>query len=462
MILPIYLLLLACSSDSFKVLVYNSKFGHSHSNYMGRLADIIAGAGHDVTSLISVIHPAHADGTHNSTKLIVEQSPETKIVVDKFNGAQVDLFSSNNYDPIGGYMFGNLFGAIFATQCKAVLEEPGLIERLKSGKYDVLLAEHFDMCGLGLVEVIKPKSFISVSTSVVFGSQFEEYGIPNMPSFDPVFREKFGPHFPSFVDISSRSAYVFTNSEPLIDFAAPTITKVIKLGGLGTKEPNKLSKEWESILAKREKAILLSFGSVVLSSKLPIPVKHSIIEVGNLVLSKWTPQSDLLAHPKMAIFITHGGAGSTQETAGRGVPGIFVPLFGDQPRNAGMMQYNGLGKVLSKYDITTPAKVIAVIKGVLENERHDYRKNARKISAMLKKKPFGYNELIVKYVEFAAEFGPSPALRPQSFDMNWIEYNNVDIIVLGLITLSTIVCITTMTALRLIKLFLAKEKKKIE
>lgn len=37
----------------------------------------------------------------------------------------------------------------------------------------------------GLVEVIKPKSFISVSTSVVFGSQFEEYGIPNMPSFDP-------------------------------------------------------------------------------------------------------------------------------------------------------------------------------------------------------------------------------------------------------------------------------------
>lgn len=51
MILPIYLLLLACSSDSFKVLVYNSKFGHSHSNYMGRLADIIAGAGHDVVSL---------------------------------------------------------------------------------------------------------------------------------------------------------------------------------------------------------------------------------------------------------------------------------------------------------------------------------------------------------------------------------------------------------------------------
>lgn len=171
---------------------------------------------------------------HDQSYLGWVQSPETKVIVEKFGQAQVDLFSSNNYDPIGGYMacdnqlfdffsssiqFGSLFGATFAAQCKATLEEPGLIERLRvnmftkfvhfhilqAAKYDVLLAEHFDMCGVGmialfvlwdslhssfsgLVEVIKPKSFISVSTSVVFGSQFEEYGIPNMPSFDPGLR----------------------------------------------------------------------------------------------------------------------------------------------------------------------------------------------------------------------------------------------------------------------------------
>lgn len=28
-------------------------------------------------------------------------------------------------------------------------------------------------------------------------------------------------------------------------------------------------------------------------------------------------------------------------------------------------------------------------------------------------------------VEFAAEFGPSAALRPQSYDMNAIEYHNI-------------------------------------
>lgn len=31
-----------------KILVYNSRFGHSHSNFLGNIADILVEAGHDV------------------------------------------------------------------------------------------------------------------------------------------------------------------------------------------------------------------------------------------------------------------------------------------------------------------------------------------------------------------------------------------------------------------------------
>ncbi|GMS85064.1 hypothetical protein PENTCL1PPCAC_7239, partial [Pristionchus entomophagus] len=61
--------------------------------------------------------------------------------------------------------------------------------------------------------------------------------------------------------------------------------------------------------------------------------KKTISEIPNLVLTKWMPQVDLLAHPNTSAFITHRGMGSTQETARSGVPGIFISIFGDQPRN---------------------------------------------------------------------------------------------------------------------------------
>ncbi|GMS85048.1 hypothetical protein PENTCL1PPCAC_7223, partial [Pristionchus entomophagus] len=80
-------------------------------------------------------------------------------------------------------------------------------------------------------------------------------------------------------------------------------------------------------------------------------------KLSNLVLIKWMPQVDILAHPNLAAFITHGGMGSAQEIALRGVPGIFIPLFSDQPRNAGMMELNGLGRVFDKHELDNDEKL---------------------------------------------------------------------------------------------------------
>ncbi|KHJ84234.1 hypothetical protein OESDEN_16055 [Oesophagostomum dentatum] len=66
--------------------------------------------------------------------------------------------------------------------------------------------------------------------------------------------------------------------------------------------------------------------------------------VENLVLSKWTPQTDLLADPRLTLFVTHGGAGSLLESATQGKPVVVVPLFGDQMRNAKVVTKFGFGK----------------------------------------------------------------------------------------------------------------------
>jgi glucuronosyltransferase len=54
----------------------------------------------------------------------------------------------------------------------------------------------------------------------------------------------------------------------------------------------------------------------------------------NVKLLPWMPQQDLLGHPKIRLFITHGGLFSNQEAVYHGVPFIVMPIFADQPINA--------------------------------------------------------------------------------------------------------------------------------
>ncbi|GMS84823.1 hypothetical protein PENTCL1PPCAC_6998, partial [Pristionchus entomophagus] len=486
--LLLFSFLLVSTSTSYKILVYNSKYAHSHSNFLGNIADVLVEAGHNVTSLIPIIDVDVHDAKERSNKIYIEASEETRKIMNSLNSKKENFFKLDNFNPMLTLKMRTLFAQQFSSQCKAVLEETQLLERLKEEKFDVVIIENFDMCAVGYAHLLSPKSLITTSASIPFSWMYHEFGMPLSLTYNPssfissmdgsfwsrvkniyaewlmhlyfypgrwmiedVFRERFGPSFPSFHEICSHAAYSLFNTEPLIDFAVPTINRIMSIGGIGAKKPSPISKEWDDVLSRRPNTMLLSFGSVAKSVYLPTDVKDSIVKtialfpdvtfiwkyenpedpfakestrsLSNLYLSKWMPQNDLLADKRITAFITHGGMGSTQETAFKGKPGIFIPIFADQPRNAGMMEHNGFGKVLDKFDLVNPDIFEAAIRDVLTND--SYRQNAERVSAMLDKKPFSSREVLIKTVEFAAEYGPSPALRPQSYDMTIIQYHNL-------------------------------------
>lgn len=93
-----------------------------------------------------------------------------------------------------------------------------------------------------------------------------------------------------------------------------------------------------------------------------LPLPH------NVRVSDWLPQSDLLAHPNLKVFITHGGHLSTTEAVYRGVPVIGIPIFGDQPLNMKEIVNAGFGIKL-EYDELTPEVIINAVNEIINNSK---------------------------------------------------------------------------------------------
>lgn len=53
----------------------------------------------------------------------------------------------------------------------------------------------------------------------------------------------------------------------------------------------------------------------------------------NVMIRKWLPQNDVLAHTNIVLFIAHGGVFGKQEGIYHGVPMLFIPFYSDQVRH---------------------------------------------------------------------------------------------------------------------------------
>ncbi|KAK6055625.1 glycosyltransferase family 28 protein [Cooperia oncophora] len=199
--------------------------------------------------------------------------------------------------------------------------------------------------------------------------------------------------------------------------------------------------EWNNILNLKNTSVLVSFGSMAKSVLMPDQYKKTLLEVfqsmpdttfiwkyeeedsklvahlKNVHLSSWVPQKALLgkylklpinrhtgeitlsADPRLSVFVTHGGLGSTTELAHMGKPALLIPLFSDQTRNAHMLVRHGGGIVLNKNDLENAGKVTASLKSILSDA--SYAQNAKRLAAMLLNQPISAKQLFIRHSEFA-------------------------------------------------------------
>jgi UDP:flavonoid glycosyltransferase YjiC (YdhE family) len=93
-------------------------------------------------------------------------------------------------------------------------------------------------------------------------------------------------------------------------------------------------REAAAALAELEVRVLLTLGTEVDPADLG-PVPH------NVHVEPWVPQGAVMAHA--AAMVGHGGSGSTLAAMAAGIPLAVLPLFADQPENAGRVAALGAG-----------------------------------------------------------------------------------------------------------------------
>lgn len=167
-------------------------------------------------------------------------------------------------------------------------------------------------------------------------------------------KEQFGNEMMSIDEMEKRTLVSLINTNPQLDESMPLPANVIPVGGLQVKSPKPLSHEIEKFISEsRLGAVLFSLGTNVRSEFMSKEKQHIFLDVfrqmpkyrflwklenntndlnipQNVLISKWLPQSDILAHSKIMAFITHSGLLSTHETIWRGVPILSIPFAFDQ------------------------------------------------------------------------------------------------------------------------------------
>ncbi|KAH8406764.1 hypothetical protein KR222_010006, partial [Zaprionus bogoriensis] len=144
----------------------------------------------------------------------------------------------------------------------------------------------------------------------------------------------------------------------------------------------------------------------------------------NIYLSPMLPQRELLAHPKVKLFITHGGILSIIESAYHAMPVLCLPMYYDQFGNSERMRQAGVGLVLNLATINAEQTTAAIVE-LMENPSYAY--NAKQMSMRLRDQPLNPLDTAVWWTEYVLRHNGAPHMRISEQDMSFMQYYNVDI-----------------------------------
>ncbi|XP_045455072.1 UDP-glucosyltransferase 2-like [Melitaea cinxia] len=274
-----------------------------------------------------------------------------------------------------------------------------------------------------------------------------EYKLSSMLDFDyQIMKICFGYDNPNIDDVSKKIQLLLLNEHPIWASNRPIAPNIIFIGGIHQTDENALPNDLKSYLdSSKHGVIYVSFGTNVLPSLLP-PEKIQIMtkvfsqlpydilwkwdkevlpgKSNNTKIGRWFPQSDLLKHPNVKLFITQGGLQSTDETINAAVPVIGIPMLGDQWYNVENYVHHKIGLQL---DITTLTEkdfldaVLTVVSG------KSFKNNIIRLRSLMREFPIKPLDRAVWLMEHIIQYG-GDHLQSPARGLSFAEYYEINLL----------------------------------
>lgn len=295
--------------------------------------------------------------------------------------------------------------------------------------------------------------------SNIYMSLFEEvvFPVPFYYMMNQIYTRHFKDPKPTFHEQRKTSmSLALLNTHTSLRGSQPLMTNVIECGGMHLKRKlDPLPQALQDFLNNgTDGVVYFSLGSNVKPAHLGDKRRNAIIKVLNKITekvvlnwdhasaqdlnpakfftSKWLPQTEILAHPNVKLFITHGGLLSLTEAVYYGVPVVGFAIFADQRYNLVKAVEGGYGQLID-FDNVTEASLGWAVNEILT--RRSYGLNAKQMSARFRDRPMDGLQTAKYWIEYVIRNKGAKYLQSPALQLNRLQYHNLDVIGVVLLAL---------------------------
>ncbi|XP_020793597.2 UDP-glucuronosyltransferase 3A1-like [Boleophthalmus pectinirostris] len=372
-------------------------------------------------------------------------------------------------------------------QCGRLLEDEKMMSFLQNENYDVAVLDALNPCSFILARKLGIR-YIAFYPGALNGPL--SIGLPSPISYVPVFNSELTHHMnlwgrmknlfyfflapvgqalvwsrfsdvvaqhleqpPSGLDELHQGAELWTfNTDFSLEFPQPLMPFTVLVGGVLNKPAKPLQQDFNSWITNLKEPcfIVVTLGSMVSSVSVDSLITELVagfssvpqgviwrydtklwpshIDIPpNVKIVDWLPLNDLLGHPKVCLFITHGGQNSLLQAVYHAVPVLGIPLFGDQFDNVVKAEAKGLGLIIKPTHITR-GRLSSTIQTLIRDSR--FKSSALSLSALHKSQPVPPAQRFVLWVDHVLQSGSGLHLKPVALGQPWYQRNLLDIMML--------------------------------